>query len=150
MMRMTKQADYAIVLMSYFARTEEGLVLSARDLAAQAKLPVPTVTKLLKILARADLLTSHRGLRGGYALQRTPEQISVADIIAAIEGPIAMTQCCENARGCRQEPTCPIGPNWRLIDTAVRGALGQVSLAEMSGRLGMTSVFELTYEAVRD
>ncbi|MCC6751938.1 MAG: SUF system Fe-S cluster assembly regulator [Deltaproteobacteria bacterium] len=133
MMRMTKQADYGIVLMTLFAKgLPEDPVLSARDLAQEASLPLPTVTKILKALARDGLLTSHRGVNGGYRLARTPAQVTVGQIITALEGPIAITQCAVNATGCGREPFCPTRGNWRRIDEAVRDALDHITLEEMA------------------
>lgn len=143
MMRMTKQADYAIVLMTYFARAEPDLVLSARDLANTAHLPIPTVTKLLKIMARDGLLVSQRGLKGGYSLAREPQDISVAQVITAIEGPIAITQCSGNASGCAKSARCPTQENWSMIDKAVREALNGISIDEMSRPLSHVPPVEL-------
>jgi len=132
MIRMTKQADYGTVLLTFFAREHDKSMLSARDLAGRAQLPLPTVTKILKMLARGGVLVSHRGVKGGYSLARPAERITVAEIITALEGPIAITQCSLNARGCDQEPVCPVRPNWQRIDHAVRHALDEVTLAEMA------------------
>ena len=129
---MTKQADYGIVLMTYFALDRQRRVCNARDLAQRARLPQPTVTKILKALARGGLLVSQRGINGGYRLVREPEEISVGEVVAALEGPIAITQCCENGAGCDQEAFCPVRSNWQLIDRAVRGALDGVTLAQMA------------------
>ena len=132
MMRMTKQADYGIVLMTHFAVDPTRQVQNARDLARKAHLPQPTVTKVLKGLTRNGLLNSQRGVKGGYQLAREPEEISVAEIIAALEGPIAITQCSEQGAHCNQETFCPVRDNWRLLDRIVRTSLEGVSLAEMA------------------
>lgn len=132
MIRMTKQADYGIVLMTRLASEPERL-FSAPDLAEECQLPQPTVSKILKALARGELLESHRGVKGGYALARDPEEINVAEIITALEGPIAITECIDDAPGeCCQEPICPVRGNWQRINVAIRMALEQIKLAEMT------------------
>lgn len=131
MIRITRLTDYGIVLMSHLAAAPHRH-FAAPDLAAEAHLPVPMVSKILKQLARAGLLDSHRGAHGGYALARPAEDISVVEIITALEGPIAVTECTEDAPGvCSAEPFCPVSSNWRRINRAIREALGSVTLAEM-------------------
>jgi FeS assembly SUF system regulator len=91
------------------------------------------VSKILKMLSRAELLVSHRGVKGGYSLARLPDEVSIAQIIDAIEGPIAMTECSATAPGlCELEPVCPVRSNWRKINRAVREALEKLTLAEMT------------------
>lgn len=132
MLRITKQTDYGIVLMTHFAADEGRSVHNARDLSATARLPLPTVSKILKALARAGLLASHRGVKGGYRLARDPAAVSVADIITALEGPIAMTECIDHADGdCGIEHCCPARSNWQRINAVVRDALRAVPLADM-------------------
>jgi FeS assembly SUF system regulator len=125
--------DYGIVLLTYFARIPEGTIQTARDLAREAHLPLPTVNKVLKTLTRHGLLISHRGVKGGYGLARLPEEISVAEIIGATEGPVAMTECTvDGPGGCDQEPDCPVSGNWQRINQAIQEALGGITLAEMT------------------
>ena len=132
MLRITKQTDYGIVLMTHFAADAARGVHNARDLAAAANLPLPTAGKILKALARAGLLDSHRGVKGGYRLARDPRAISVAEIITALEGPIAMTECLDEASSdCDIEHCCPVRPNWQKINAVVERALSAVSLWEM-------------------
>lgn len=131
MIRITKQADYGTLLLTHFAREREKPTLSARDLARKARLPLPTVTKILKILAREGLLVSQRGVKGGYSLARRPEAITANEIIAALDGPVAITQCCENAAGCERELGCVARPNWQRIDQALRDALAGVTLRDL-------------------
>lgn len=132
MIRMTKQADYGIVLMTRLAGEPERQ-FSAPELADECQLPQPTVSKILKALTRGELLESHRGVKGGYALARDPEEINVAEIITALEGPIAITECIDDAPGeCCQEPICPVRGNWQRINVAIRMALEQIKLAEMT------------------
>jgi FeS assembly SUF system regulator len=132
MLRISKLTDYAILVMVELARARRD-VLSAQVLAARAHIELPTASKVLKLLAGAGLVRSYRGASGGYAVDRPAEAISVADIIAAIEGPIAMTECSVHAGLCSVEASCHARSNWQKISRAVAGALQQVSLAEMAG-----------------
>jgi FeS assembly SUF system regulator len=132
MLRVTKLADYGIVMLTYFA-THEGNTHNARDIARIVKLPLPVVSKVLKLLAREGLLSSQRGIKGGYILARPPAEITVADIIRALEGPIAVTECTDIlSGGCGLETGCPVKTNWHLINTAIQDALKKISLAEMT------------------
>lgn len=132
MIRITKATDYGILLMSHFARRAEPVVLNAKDLASMTRIPLPMVGKILKTLAHAGLLTSHRGARGGYALARTPHEISLTQVIHAIEGPFALTECGEGPGVCSLELMCPIQSNWLRINDAVCKALDEVSLADIA------------------
>jgi FeS assembly SUF system regulator len=130
---MTRLTDYGIVLLSHFARYPDRTMQSARDVATATFLPLPTVNKILKALTRKGLLVSHRGVKGGYSLARRPEEVSVAEIIGATEGPVALTQCMLSVPGqCGQEPNCPVHTNWQKINDAIRLALESVSLADMA------------------
>jgi len=130
---MTRLTDYGIVLLTYFARDTARSMHNARDLAKAAHLPLPTVNKILKALTRKGLLLSHRGVKGGYSLARRPEEISMADIITATEGPVAITQCTVSLPGsCTQEFSCPVHLNWQKINDAIRQALESVSLSDMA------------------
>jgi len=133
MIRITRLTDYGIVLLTHFARHPERLTRNAPELAAVAHLPLPTVSKILKILAREGLLVPHRGAKGGFSLARTPQDITVTDIISALEGPIALTECnVHGADRCGIESLCPVSTNWRRINRAVLGALSGLTLAEMA------------------
>lgn len=133
MIRMTRLTDYGIVLLTHIARHPERLTRNAPELASAAHLPLPTVSKILKILAREGLLVPHRGAKGGFSLARAPEDITVAAIIEALEGPIALTECSSHGgEGCGIEPRCPVGSNWRRINRVVTEALSGISLAEMA------------------
>jgi len=137
MIRLTRMTDYSIVLMTYCARHMDRPIHTTRDLATEARLPLPTVGKILKLLARNGLMQSHRGVKGGYALARRPDQITVAEIIVALEGPIAITDCSnEQNHPCEIEGYCPVGGNWQLINETVRRALGELTLAEIAKPLG--------------
>ena len=132
MIRMTKSADYGIVLMTQMA-SQADRQFSAVELSNETQLPHPTVAKVLKILARGGLLKSHRGAKGGYTLAKGPEEISVVEIITALDGPIAITECVDNTPGeCGQESICAVKGNWNRINQAIRQALASITLAEMS------------------
>ncbi|MBM3270638.1 MAG: SUF system Fe-S cluster assembly regulator [Candidatus Sericytochromatia bacterium] len=136
MIRMTKLADYGLVLLTHIARHEDDLH-SAVELASAARLPLPTVGKVLKILARDGLLHSNRGAKGGYKLARKATEISVAEILQALEGPIAITECLEAGHThCEYEPGCPTQANWVVVNRAIRSALERISLAEMAQPFG--------------
>jgi len=132
-MRLSNLTDYAIVMLSAAARMG-GASVSAALLAEETGVPLPTAQKLMGRLAIAGLLKSTRGTGGGFRLTRDPAQISIADIIEAVEGPIAMTSCVEEGRhDCGLETACKVRPHWSAVNTAVKGALGGVSLASLSG-----------------
>ena len=136
MLRMTRLTDYGIVLLTHFARHPQRLTRNAPELAAAAHLPQPTVSKILKILAREGLLVPHRGAKGGFSLARPAEDITVADVITALEGPIALTECSTHGTDrCGIESLCPVTTNWRRINRAVLDALRGISLAEMAAPL---------------
>ena len=141
MIRLGKLTDYGLVLMTHMARNHDRLLHTARDLAVESRLPLPTVSKLLKELLRAGLLVSQRGLKGGYSLARKAREISVAEIVAVLEGPIALTECSTDISGlCDLEPCCPIKDNQRIISQAVRGALEKVMLSDLSQPLHLTTI----------
>ncbi|MFQ5748768.1 MAG: SUF system Fe-S cluster assembly regulator [Planctomycetota bacterium] len=132
MLRMSKHADYGIVLLSYFAGEEAGSLHSARDLAEAAGLPLPTVSKILKALARGGVLESHLGAHGGYTLSRRPERTSVAAILQAVEGPIGVTECSPSAEGdCAFERDCPVRSPLQRLNAVVHQTLERVSLREL-------------------
>src|SRR5437660_698997 len=124
MFRLTKLTDYGIVLLTHFAAHPEREAQNARELALETRLPLPTVGKLLKELAHSGILLSQRGIHGGYTLARRPEEVSVAEVIAALEGPIAITECNVSSPGlCDHESCCPVRTNWQLVNRAIRQAL---------------------------
>jgi FeS assembly SUF system regulator len=131
MIRITKQTDYGIVLLTHLAAHPDR-PYNAPELSAEARLPLPMVSKILKLLARDGLLTSHRGVKGGYSLSRPPAEISMAEIIASLEGPIAITECISVDSDCTHEALCPTRGNWQRINQAVRTALEGITLAEMA------------------
>ena len=131
-MRLSHLADYAVVLMSAAARRPAAARLSATELAAETGVPLPTAQKLMGQLAGAGLLRSVRGASGGFSLARSAHEISLADIVEAVEGPIAMTVCSEGRTDCALDAHCRIKPHMGIVGTAVRGALGAVSLTELA------------------
>ena len=131
MLRISKMSDYAIMVMVELS-TADGEVLSAHALADRSRLELPTVSKVLKLLVKAGLVDSFRGATGGYSLQRDAGDVSVAEIISAIEGPIAMTECSAEEGLCAQEDICGLRGNWQRISVAVAEAIERVTLAEMA------------------
>lgn len=133
MLRMTKVADYGIVLLTHIAGALGEAPHNTRDLAERAQLSTAMVSKILKALTRQGILDSHRGSKGGYALARPAQEISVAAIISALDGPISVTECAseEAVCGCEIETLCPTRDSWQRINNAVRGALEQVKLSEL-------------------
>jgi FeS assembly SUF system regulator len=130
--RLSKVADYGIVMVTHMARHGDRQH-TAPEIAAQSHLPLPMASKILKALARGGILVSHRGAKGGYGLARPASAISVADVIVALEGPIALTSCIEHAPGeCDIEALCPARANWQRINSAIREALEGISLVEMA------------------
>lgn len=131
MLKLGKLTDYATVLMTVLA-AEPARPVPTRELAERTHVSPPTVSKLLKLLAGHGLVESQRGVQGGYRLARPAARITVADIIAAFEGPIAVTQCSVHKGGCTIEPYCGVRSNWRLINGAIRTALEAVTLEQMA------------------
>ena len=144
---MAKLTDYGIVLLTQFAVRQDATPLAAREIASVARLPLPTVGKLLKQLSHCGLLSSHRGTKGGYTLARPAGEITVAQIIEALEGPMALTEC--QAPGvCEQEGCCSVKPNWLVINRTVRDALSRVTLADMTRPIGPLFPISLSIGAV--
>ena len=132
-MRLSSLADYAVVMMSAAARHGCGARLSATLLASETHIPLPTAQKLMQKLAGAGLLSSLRGTGGGFKLTRPAACITLADIIEAVEGPIALTTCVDDAReDCALDHHCAVKPHWGVVNGAVRGALASVSLITLS------------------
>lgn len=143
-MRLSSMADYAVVTMAAAARhcgmaafadapAGRRVRFSAADLAGETGLPLPTVQKLVSLLVHAGLLRSTRGAHGGLQLARPTAAISLADIVEAVEGPIALTACVEGARqDCALEANCAVRPHWSMVSGALRGALADISLARLA------------------
>ena len=137
-MRLSAQADYAVVMLSAAARHCGGVArLNATLLAEETGLPLPTVQKLVSRLSAAGLIESARGTGGGFRLSRPPAAISLADIVEAIEGPIALTSCVDAGKhDCAIEGNCRVKPHANAVNGAVRGALAAISLAQLSSYPG--------------
>jgi len=144
MVKLGKLTDYGLVLLTCMARGKEITLHTARDLAVESQVPLPTVSKILKALLRKGLLVSHRGNRGGYFLARKPLEISVAEVIAALEGPVAFTECSPGEFGlCDLEPCCPIKSNQRIISQAILGVLEKITLADLVQPLQLKVIKDL-------
>jgi FeS assembly SUF system regulator len=133
MIKLNRLTDYAIVLLAQMALEGKG-VCAASTLSEKTFLPLPTVSKVLKQLTKAGVLTAQRGAAGGYALGQEPGAISVAVLIEAMDGPITITDCAasgEEEDCCNVQATCPVRGNWNKVNTAVRAALEAVTLADM-------------------
>jgi FeS assembly SUF system regulator len=130
MLRVSKLTDYATVILSYMAK-DTSAFHTAIEIASATGIALPTVSKILKLLVHAQVLTSTRGAKGGYALVSAPDKITVAAVISALEGPIALTECSISHQGCEQASGCGIRGNWGLINQAIQEALESVTLADM-------------------
>jgi FeS assembly SUF system regulator len=136
MIRVTKITDYGVALMTRFARGNVSEQSTAPELAKAMHLPLPTVRKILKILTTENLLVSVRGAAGGYSLARDPEEISLMELVAALEGPVALTECASgDPCDCALEKVCGLKENWSLINQLMRNTLERYNLAQMADSL---------------
>lgn len=132
MIRINRETDYAVLILSLMAMDPERRY-NATSLAEQRRLPQPVVSKILKQLVKAELLVSSRGAKGGYGLSRAPERISLAEIVAAMEGPISLTHCADSGpNSCQYHTGCVVSSNWSRINQVVHQALDGVSLLDMT------------------
>lgn len=132
MLRMSKLADYGTVIMTAMARDPDA-VHSASSIAAATGVAGPTVSKVLKVLTRGGVVESLRGTNGGYLLPRPPARITLAEVIAVVDGPIGMTECSTTPGLCIQEAACAVRANWQKVNRLIYEALQQVTLADMAG-----------------
>ncbi|MBT3811552.1 MAG: SUF system Fe-S cluster assembly regulator [Gammaproteobacteria bacterium] len=130
MLRLAKLTDYATVILSFMAKSQTQ-IHAALEISRATGIALPTVSKILKLLLKAEVLSSIRGAKGGYALVQPPEKITVASVIAALEGPIALTECSTQEDSCGQVSGCQIGNNWRIVNQTIQQALESVTLADM-------------------
>jgi len=130
MLRVSKLTDYATLILSVLAR-ERPRLLAAMEIAETTSVPLPTASKILKSCSNAKLLSSVRGAKGGYTLARDPNEITVAEIIKVLEGPIALTECSLSSGNCNLASGCGIRPNWNVINQAVHNALEGVTLVDL-------------------
>ena len=135
MIRVTKLTDYGISLMTRLATLDTEEQVTAVDLSQQLGLPLPTVRKILKILTCEQLLVSTRGVTGGYSLGRIPEEITLMDMVAAFEGPIAMTECATDEPCDCKVTNCSLRENWSLVNQLLQNTLESYNLAQMCGSL---------------
>jgi len=142
MIRLGKLTDYGVMLMTVIARDRKRTIHTARELAAVSRLPLPTVSKVLKVLLHGHLLNSERGIKGGYTLARDPQEITMAEMIAVLEGPISLTECSTDlsAGQCDLERCCPIKSNQRIINQVVHAALAKVTLSDLSQPLNLITI----------
>lgn len=134
MLRLSKLTDYAVVVLLRLSTTPDSCdgVQTSPGIASATGVPEPTVAKVLKALSAAHLVVSHRGARGGYRLLRSLDDIAIADVITAIDGPIALTACVEGAASpCEVKGLCAVKGRWDLVNDAIREALGRITLADM-------------------
>lgn len=130
MLRLSRLTDYAVVALVRLG-TEDGVATSP-GISAAIGIPEPTVAKVLKALAGQGLVTSTRGAHGGYRLSRPLAEIAVAEVICAVDGPIALTSCVDGALGCESQSLCPVAGRWDPVNDAIRRALGDITLADMA------------------
>ena len=131
MIKVSRLADYAVVILATLARSDERLV-TASGVSEKTGLPEPTVAKVMKLLARDNVILSIRGATGGYKLTETPQNITVARIVRAVDGPISLTTCVEGSvNTCDYACSCPVKGRWDGVNMAIRDALEGVSLADM-------------------
>jgi FeS assembly SUF system regulator len=128
MLRITKIADYGFILLSHMAIQDQESLHNAKDLSETISIPLPTVSKVLKILTQGGILQSHQGSRGGYSLSRSASDITAVEIIEAIEGPVALTDCC-TTDGCDRD--CLVSNSFKKVNETIISALQGLSLADM-------------------
>ncbi|WND03779.1 SUF system Fe-S cluster assembly regulator [Temperatibacter marinus] len=155
MIRLTNLADYAVLLMAEIAKGfEEKNLYSAQGLSNVTKIPATTVSKILNLLGKADLLISTRGLKGGFTLARSKDEISMTDIIEAIDGPISLTHCVSTTKhDCSYEEMCGMRPHWVMINQTIREGLDKISLASIEtpkAGLALNALLDETMETAAE
>lgn len=139
MLKIGKLADYGLLLTNHLAKTHKTL-LTTEELAAATHLPLATVRKLLKKLVDGGVIASTRGMHGGYTLAREPAQLTVADVLNAIDGPIALTQCAAQGEGCNLAGGCDLRENWSYINQVIGTVLRQLTLADMTDKMAERTI----------
>lgn len=132
MLRISKLTDYAMLIVNALVKSSPGEVLSANTIAKALHLTLPTVSKILKLLAEANIVVSTRGAEGGYQLARAPSQITIVDMITAIEGEMAVTTCCSQDEHCAIDSFCALRQNWRTINNKIRDLLAGLTILDLS------------------
>ncbi|PIE76357.1 SUF system Fe-S cluster assembly regulator [bacterium DOLJORAL78_65_58] len=145
MLRVTKLTDYGITMMTHLAGIQDGTQVTAPTISEEIGLPLPTVRKILKLLTRQGLLVSTRGVAGGYCLAREAEAISLLDMIAALEGPVAVTECAtgEDCQ-CERELNCGLRENWSVVNSLLQRTLRGYNLAQMRGTLPASPLLDFS------
>lgn len=147
MLRITKLTDYGTVVMAYIASHQGGH--AAKDVAFHTKISLPTVSKLLKLLSKSGLLLAQRGAKGGYSLAKSAEQITLADIIQALENEkIALTECGHGKGICAVESQCALRTNWQIISIAIRDTLAKINLAQMTSKINKESIQQFLLRSI--
>ncbi len=150
MISITKHTDYAIVILAHFSKNPSHLV-SAKGLSTSLKLPYPTVSKLLKILAKSGLLESTQGAQGGYTLRKPSSEISIASVVEAVEGPIAMTECTMGTVSqCQTEDWCSVKPHWALINQVIKKSLEKLPLSALLHPVSSKQIHDDSFDEVWD
>ena len=133
MFKISRITDYAVVILNTMGHKDVGTLFSANELAEKTAIPLPTVSKTLKLLTKGEIVKSHRGVQGGYALCRVPAEITIAHILRAIEGPLALTACVEESEDdCNAQSYCPLSGQWEKINTGIADILNSVTMEDMS------------------
>ena len=143
-MKINKLTDYSIVILANLVAKDENAMYTAKELSEFSGIPLPTVTRILKMLSNKGILESQRGAQGGYELTKNSTDISVAEVIEAMEGPIALTECVSDDCGCAFEPSCAVGKPWQKINKAVNDVLQNISLSDMSVKDESQNLLKLT------
>ncbi len=131
MIKLSRLSDYAIVVLSELAK-QQGRQLTALSLSQTTRIPEPTVAKVLKLLSKQKIITSARGVNGGYAMQRCPSTITVHELIVALEGPVALTACTTHSNDtCNIEQLCPLRSGWQKINDAITNTLDGMYLNDL-------------------
>jgi FeS assembly SUF system regulator len=134
MIKISRLADYAVVILTTMGKDAEELV-TASEVSVRTNLPEPTVAKVLKLLSKADLVTSTRGASGGYKPSRNVKEISIVEIVTAVDGPVSLTACVEGGDGgCSYHDCCPVKGRWDLVNDAIHKALEGLTLGTMTGK----------------
>lgn len=129
MLRITRLTDYGFILLANIAEASSEKLHNAKDLSQELDIPLPTVSKVLKFLVNGNLLTSQQGSQGGYKLSKNPKDISIADIISVLEGPVSLTACCIED-GCNKN--CSLSSSWQAVNNIIVNELSSITLADMT------------------
>ena len=143
-MRINKLTDYSIVILTNMVINGDKKMYTAKELSEITDIPLPTVTRILKMLSNKELLDSQQGPQGGYSLTKSAENISVREVIEAMEGPIALTECSDDGCGCAYETSCAVGKPWQKINKAINDVLQNINLAEMGMKDESQKLIKLT------